>query len=213
MTTPHILIVDADILARAPLAAYLREWGYLVLEATDLQEAGILLTGNASPIDIVLADMGSEERSGFALATWIRDRFPGTRMVLAASIAGSVEKAARLCEDGPALSKPYDHRIVLELIQRLRAARESAPRDGSIDLQSCLSSSTFRGLPRGSNAAQQLPMCSLTGQNGLPERSMRLPQIPDGNPDTAPGESAGKRTLVPSGIGVYCIIGDVHLVS
>ncbi|MBB2984756.1 response regulator transcription factor [Paraburkholderia tropica] len=124
MTTPHILIVDADIVVRTPLAEYLRACGYLVLEAVDSVEAQALLTDKASAIDIVLADVGGEERSGFALAKWIRERFSDIRVILAGSIAGSVEKAARLCDDGPALSKPYDHRIVLEQLKRLRAARK-----------------------------------------------------------------------------------------
>ena len=133
MTTPHILIIDADILVRAPLAEYLRECGYLVMEAVDSVEAQALLADKPSAVDIVLADVGGEERSGFALAKWIRERFPDIRVILAGSVAGSVEKAARLCDDGPALSKPYDHRIVLEQIQRLRAARKGTPADGSVN--------------------------------------------------------------------------------
>ena len=127
MTTPHILIIDADILVRAPLAEYLRECGYLVMEAVDSVEAQTLLAHKPSAVDIVLADVVGEERSGFALAKWIRERFSDIRVILAGSIAGSVEKAAKLCDDGPALSKPYDHRIVLEQIQRLRAARKGTP--------------------------------------------------------------------------------------
>ncbi|WP_069268951.1 response regulator [Paraburkholderia nodosa] len=133
MTTPHILIIDADILVRAPLAEYLRECGYLVMEAVDSVEAQALLADKPSAVDIVLADVGGPDRSGFALAKWIRERFPDIRVILAGSVAGSVEKAARLCDDGPALSKPYDHRIVLEQIQRLRAARKGAPADGSVN--------------------------------------------------------------------------------
>jgi DNA-binding response OmpR family regulator len=124
VTTPHILIVDADILVRAPLAQYLRECGYLVLEAVDNAEAQALLADKPSVVDIVLADVGDDEHSGFALAKWVRERFPDIRVILAGSIAGSVEKAASLCDDGPALSKPYDHRMVLEQIQRLRAAKK-----------------------------------------------------------------------------------------
>ncbi len=127
MNAPHILIVDADILVRTPLAEYLRECGYTVMEAVDSIEAQALLTDKPSAVDLVLADVGGEDRSGFALAKWIRERFPDIRVILAGSIAGSVEKAVGLCEDGPALSKPYDHRAVLEQIQRLRAARKGGP--------------------------------------------------------------------------------------
>ncbi|WP_421380804.1 response regulator (plasmid) [Paraburkholderia sp. DD10] len=127
MNAPHILIVDADILVRTPLAQYLRECGYLVIEAVDCVEAQALLTNKPSAVDIVLADVGGEDRSGFSLAKWIREQFPDIRVFLAGSIGGSVGRAARLCEDGPALSKPYDHRVVLEQIQRLRAAGKGGP--------------------------------------------------------------------------------------
>lgn len=127
MTTPHILVVDADLLVRTPLAEYLRECGYLVIEAANGVEAKALLTDRASTVDIVLADVGGEDRNGFALARWIRESFPHIRVVLAGSIAGAVEKAAGLCDEGPALSKPYDHRAVLQQIQRLRANRKDDP--------------------------------------------------------------------------------------
>ncbi|WP_028231231.1 response regulator [Paraburkholderia mimosarum] len=128
MSVPNILIVDADICVRTPLAEYLRECGYLVMEAVDSGEARSLLADDPSAVDIVLADVGGEERSGFALAKWIRGRFPDIRVILAASIAGSVERAARLCDEGPALSKPYDHRVVLAQIQRLRAGAKRTPK-------------------------------------------------------------------------------------
>jgi DNA-binding NarL/FixJ family response regulator len=96
------------------------------MEAVDSAEVHALLADKSSVVDIVLADVGGEERSGFALAKWIRERFPDIRVILAGSIAASVEKAARLCDDGPVLSKPYDHRIVLDQILRLGAARKPA---------------------------------------------------------------------------------------
>jgi DNA-binding response OmpR family regulator len=124
VTATHILIVDADILVRTPLADYLRECGYQVIEAASVVEAQTLLQEKSALIDIVLADMGAGDQSGFALATWVRRHFTDIRVVLAGSVTASVEKAAGLCEEGPALSKPYDHRLVLEHIQRLRAGKK-----------------------------------------------------------------------------------------
>ncbi|MGY4305467.1 DNA-binding response OmpR family regulator [Bradyrhizobium sp. USDA 4369] len=123
MSDTRILIVDSDVLVRTPLAEYLRECGYQVLEATNSVEAKEVLNNTARPIDVVLIDVGAEDQSGFALAHWIRDRAPGPRVILAGTITGSVEKAADLCQDGPAISKPYDHRLVLDRIQRLLAAK------------------------------------------------------------------------------------------
>ena len=44
-------------------------------------------------------------------------------VILAVTVAKAAEKAGDLCQDGPALSKPYD-KLVLDHIQRLLAARD-----------------------------------------------------------------------------------------
>lgn len=124
MSGSRILLVDADILVRTPLANYLRECGYQVIEAADASEAQVLLKDTPQSIDIVLVDAGTGNESGFVLARWIREHFPGLRVILAGTIVRATEKAGDLCQDGPALSKPYDHRLVLSRIQQLLAGRK-----------------------------------------------------------------------------------------
>ena len=128
MTEPCVLIVEADILVRNPLAEYLRECGYRVLEAFDAAEARQVLSGGTMPVNVVLADVDGPHESGFVLATWIRTTHPGIDVILSGSVASAAEKAGELCLEGPALSKPYDHQLLLDEIRRLIAARE---RDGS----------------------------------------------------------------------------------
>jgi len=124
MSDPCILIVEQDLLVRTPLAEYLRECGYLVLEASSAGDARTLLEDGSRRIDIVLAEVKSGEPSGFALASWARTHLPNTQIVLAGTIATAAEKAGDICQAGPTLSKPYDHRLVLDHIQRLLAARD-----------------------------------------------------------------------------------------
>ncbi len=127
-----LLIVETEVLVRSPLAQYLRECGYLVLEASHAAEARQLLSDGLKQIDIVLADIdalpadGDEDReNGFALARWIRQTYPGIQVILVGSVATAAEKAGELCEDGPPeIFKPYDHQLVLGHIKRLLAARE-----------------------------------------------------------------------------------------
>lgn len=125
MSESCILIVELDVLIRAPLSEYLRECGYHVLEASTASDARRLLNHQKRPIDVVLADVGKGGEAGFALARWIRDNFPAVRVLLAGTISASVEKAGDLCAAGPSLSKPYDHSFVRERIQRLLAGRKS----------------------------------------------------------------------------------------
>jgi DNA-binding response OmpR family regulator len=117
--TGGILIVEADLLVRHPLAEYLRECGYQVTEALDLEEAKVLLASSALSIDIVLA-AGPQ---GFALASWLRGAHPSVEIILAGTVARATERAGELCAEGPAEHKPHDHKHVLEEIRRLMRAR------------------------------------------------------------------------------------------
>jgi DNA-binding NtrC family response regulator len=118
-----ILLVEPDIIVRSPLAEYLRECGYRVLEAVNAAEARELL-GAAADITLVLADADAREGGGFALQAWIHENYPDIEVMLAGSVTRAVEKAGDLCEDGPALSKPNHHQSVLDAIPRLLAARD-----------------------------------------------------------------------------------------
>jgi len=126
MDDAGILIVEADVLVRHPLAKYLRECGYRVVEVADGAEARQVLAAPEAAIDIVLANVNAPKESGFGLAVWIRTNCPTVEVVLVGSVASEVEKAGDLCEDGPARSKPYDHRLVHDQILQLLAARDRA---------------------------------------------------------------------------------------
>jgi DNA-binding NtrC family response regulator len=120
---PGLLIVEADILVRHPLAEYLRECGYRVLEAQNMEEARALLESMASSIDMVLAD-AARGAEGFELAAWCRRTYPDVDVVLAGGVDKAVAKAGEICEEGPALTKPYEHHLVLDRIRRALAERD-----------------------------------------------------------------------------------------
>jgi DNA-binding NtrC family response regulator len=118
-----ILIVETDVLVRHPLAQYLRECGYKVVEALDTEEAQTLITKSDKQIEIVLADAHGL-KDAFELSTWIHTNHPDIEVILAGTVAKAVEKAGDLCEEGPATSKPYEHKFVMDRILRLFAARQ-----------------------------------------------------------------------------------------
>ena len=124
MSEPCLLLVDAEELVRTPLAQYLRECGYRVLEATSSEEAQKLLSQGSQTIDVVLADIQTLQGSGFAFAGWVRENKPGVRVLLAGTIAAAARRAGDLCEEEPPIRKPYDHQIVLDRIRRLFAERD-----------------------------------------------------------------------------------------
>ena len=120
----RVLIVEADILIRQPLADYLRECGYDVIETVNDDEAREFLAKGVATVDAVLADANDTGGVRFGLATWIRQNYPQTEVILAGTLATAAERAGDLCDDGLALSKPYDHHIVLDRIRRSIAARD-----------------------------------------------------------------------------------------
>jgi len=120
-----VLLLEPDIIARQPLADFLRECGFRVLEAASAPEALALLEAEAEAlaVDAVLADAGGNEAEVFALAQWIRRTCPDVAVILAGGVETAAEQAGKLCDEGPALVKPYDHRAVLRHIKRLLARR------------------------------------------------------------------------------------------
>jgi DNA-binding response OmpR family regulator len=114
-----ILVVEDEVLIRLPLAEYLRDCGYRVFEASNVAEAKAVLDAD-TPVDLVFSDVNMPgNENGFALAVWIRERHPNTKVILTSGIANAAEKAEGLCEDGPLLAKPYSHDVVLQRIQSL----------------------------------------------------------------------------------------------
>lgn len=124
---PHsaILIVDGDVLSRHAIADYLRHCGYVVVEAANTDEAMTALGDLKLAIDVILCEVEAiGTKSGFELATWVRQNHPTLEVRIAGSIAGAVDTAADLCESGPHLSRPYEPQAVVDYIKRLRATRD-----------------------------------------------------------------------------------------
>ena len=121
-----ILVVEDDILVRMPIAQYLRDCGYKVIEASNSDEAMEVLVHKETVVHIVFSDIEMPGAvDGFGLAKWVRENRPGIQVLLAGTVPRSVESAKELCEQGP-VPKPYDPQVVQNHIRRLLAAREAA---------------------------------------------------------------------------------------
>jgi DNA-binding NtrC family response regulator len=126
-----ILVVEDDVLIRMPIAQYLRDCGYKVIEAANADEAMSVLLNRETAIDIVFSDIEMPGAvDGFGLARWIREHRPSTEVVLTGTVPRTVGAAEDLCEEG-VLPKPYDAQAVHNHIRRLLAKRASIRRDGA----------------------------------------------------------------------------------
>jgi CheY-like chemotaxis protein len=118
---PRILFVDHDALERGAIAGYLRECGYLVVEAVSPEEALAVIDERADDIDIafIALDLPGEV-DGFALAKAVRERAAHIRVLLAATVDKAARLAGELCDAGPHLRKPYEPQSLVDWIKRLR---------------------------------------------------------------------------------------------
>ena len=124
-----VLLLDHEIIVRMALAEYLRECGYRVIEAANTDEAKLVLEHGEFRVDVVLIDLAATGSSdGFAFAKWARAHKTGLPIVLVATPDHASNTAGDLCEEGPMLSKPYDHQLLLKRIRQLLAERS---RNGS----------------------------------------------------------------------------------
>jgi DNA-binding NtrC family response regulator len=121
-----ILVVEDDILVRMPIAQYLRDCGYKVIEASNADEAMQVLLQQETLVDVVFSDIDVPGAvDGFGLAKWIREHRPGLEVLLAGTVPRAVKSAKDLCEQGP-VPKPYEAQVVHNHIRRLLAARNAA---------------------------------------------------------------------------------------
>jgi DNA-binding response OmpR family regulator len=117
------MVVDADILVRMVIAAYLRECGYKVIEGMAGSDVFAVLNAGGG-VDIVLADSQLPDMDGFTLAKKVRETYPNVDVILAGTVKRTAEKAGELCEDGP-LDRPYHPQEVLRRINLLRERRQA----------------------------------------------------------------------------------------
>jgi response regulator RpfG family c-di-GMP phosphodiesterase len=119
-----VLILDGDALVRMPVVQFLRDCGYRIVEAASTDEAVVILQKTDIPVDVVLSEINIPgSMNGFGFAQWARSVRPELKILLAATPERTVRNAAELCEVGPTLKRPYDHKLVLDRVKRLLAAR------------------------------------------------------------------------------------------
>jgi DNA-binding response OmpR family regulator len=125
MNSSSVLIVESDMAVRHPLAEYLRECGYKVIEAASTDEARLVLTDRSVSVDVLLSDVNSPgEIDGFGLAKWVREEGLKAQVLLTATVAKAAEKAGELCEHGPMMVKLYHPHALLDRIKSTLASRD-----------------------------------------------------------------------------------------
>ena len=119
-----ILIVDDEILIRTPVAEFLRDADYKVIEAANAAEAiAVFVAGIA--VDLVFSDIGMPGgMDGVGLARWIFEHRPDLPMLLTSS-GGPPPPVTEGAV--PFLPKPYR---LADAELRIASLLNDPPRDG-----------------------------------------------------------------------------------
>lgn len=113
-----VLVVDDEEMVRLPISEYLRDCGYIVLEAGDAQEAIAAIDAYPS-VNVVFSDVRMPGRmDGIGLAKWLRAHRPELPVILTSGY-----NAGRVSPDSiPGvrfIQKPYSQVQVEERIAAL----------------------------------------------------------------------------------------------
>jgi two-component system, response regulator PdtaR len=116
-STATVLVVEDEIFVREPIAEYLRDCGYQVLEAADAREA-ILLIDSVGGVDVVFSDVRMPgDMDGIALAQWLRTHHPRVSILLTSGYFASRNMISN--DEVKLIEKPYSQAQVLRRIRSL----------------------------------------------------------------------------------------------
>jgi CheY-like chemotaxis protein len=114
-----VLVVEDDAMVRMPIAEYLRDCGYNVLEAGDAVEA-IAAVRTASLVSLVFSDVRMPgPMDGFALARWLQKNHPDIPILLTSGYNSSRSLSIDVAKGVKLIEKPYSQAHVARRIQDL----------------------------------------------------------------------------------------------
>jgi CheY-like chemotaxis protein len=120
MDNPIVLVVEDEFFIRMNAVQMLEDAGYATLEASNADEAILLLEGRAD-IRAVFTDINmSGSMDGLKLAHAIRGRWPPIHLIVTSGLQMLTE--AELPSKGRFIGKPYNNAHVVSMFRELFAA-------------------------------------------------------------------------------------------
>ena len=113
----YVLVVDDEESIRKLLTRWLAGWGYESKEAGNAKDALALMAER--PAAIMLCDVMMPEHDGIWLAEQVRNRWPGTAVVMASS-AQDMDTVMRMRKQGVVdyVTKPFGREMLRQALQR-----------------------------------------------------------------------------------------------
>ncbi len=117
--THTVLVVEDELMVRMPIAEYLRDCGYNVLEAASASEA-IAAVDTEGPVSLVFSDIRMPgTMDGVGLAEWFRSHYPAVPVLLTSGYNGGRTITPSAAPRGRFIEKPYSQSQVARHIAAL----------------------------------------------------------------------------------------------
>jgi CheY-like chemotaxis protein len=114
-----VLVVEDEMMVRMPIAEYLRDCGYNVVEAADASEA-IAAVDAEGPVSLVFSDVRMPGKmDGFELAEWFRSHHPSVPVLLTSGYNGGRALPPGSVSRQRFIEKPYSQMQVARRIAAL----------------------------------------------------------------------------------------------
>lgn len=118
--TEVVLIVDDEPSVRAPIARYLKNSGYYVLEAHDGEDALGVMQEYHSPIHLVVTDINMPEMNGKELTELLRGWYPALRVLYISGVSSAGLGSVGIHDDGTGfLPKPFSMHKLSEMVRAM----------------------------------------------------------------------------------------------
>jgi len=117
-----VLLAEHDVLVRMPIARYLRECGYRVVEAITIKEAMQAVQDRRFNVTAVVAS-AQLSGDGFGISRWVKQHRPDLTMLVTGTPKRAVDAAAELCSDDTSPSR-LAPQLLLRRIRRMLASRK-----------------------------------------------------------------------------------------
>jgi CheY-like chemotaxis protein len=121
-----VLIVEDEFLVRWPAAEFLRELGYLVIEATNAADA-ISIFDLGTHVDIVFSDVHMPGNlTGHTLGEWLELHHPEVPLLLTSASATEADKVPA-SRNRRFIAKPYELSEVSKQLESMRQGPRTGP--------------------------------------------------------------------------------------
>ncbi|HEV3217220.1 MAG TPA: response regulator [Vicinamibacterales bacterium] len=114
---PYVLVVDDEESIRKLLMRWLAGWGYQSKDASNADDAIAQMA--VEPAAIILCDVMMPIHDGIWLAEQVRERWPGTAVIMASS-AQDMETVMRMRKQGAVdyVTKPFGREMLRQALLR-----------------------------------------------------------------------------------------------